>query len=177
MRRLLLLRHAKTSWALPSQRDEDRALNDRGESDLEIIADWIGSRDLTPDAVICSTAKRTRQTLNGIQKGFHKPAEILFLEQLYLGNIQEYLESLADCDAHETVMIIGHNPTCSSLVNYLVPPDNPGGSEAARDTVTYKYPTGALSIIDLDIGSWSEAGQGSGVLVDFLMPKPYRAFS
>ena len=75
MLRLCLLRHMKTAWALPGQRDIQRALNEVGNSDLAIVREWITERGLTPGHVFCSPATRTRQTLEGIEPAFAIPCQ------------------------------------------------------------------------------------------------------
>lgn len=174
MRRLFILRHLKTGWALPGQRDIDRTLTDRGLEDGQIVADWISERKLTPDVVFCSPAQRTRQTLAAIQSSFRDPMEIRFHDPLYMGNIREYLDALASEANAESAMIIGHNPTCSSLANFLIDPSRHTGNDAAADSITYKYPTGALAIFKLDIKEWTDISQGCGILEEFLMPKAFR---
>lgn len=170
MLRLCLLRHMKTAWALPGQRDIQRALNNLGKEDLAIVRGWIRERQLTPGHVFCSPATRTRQTLEGIQPAFAAPATVDFCPELYSGFTDEYLDCIMGHEKPETLLLIGHNPTCASLANILAT----SGDNESLNTISYKYPAGAMAIIDFDIDSWAEIKPGSGILVDFLMPKQFR---
>ena len=168
MLRLCLLRHMDTAWALPGQKDIERLLNDSGNEDLQIVRKWIKDRALTPGHVFCSPAARTRQTLEGLMPAFEGEPDISFVDDLYTGFVGEYLDCIVNHDAAEPLMIIGHNPTCASLANLLAAE----GDSEALSTVSYTYPTGALAIIDFDISNWSELKEGTGTLIDFLMPRP-----
>lgn len=170
MLRLCILRHMKTAWALPGQRDIERTLNDVGNSDLAIVRDWITQHDLSPGHVICSPAERTRQTLAGIQAAFTKVPTVEYPPELYSGFTDEYLASIKNHGKPETILLIGHNPTCASLANMLAA----SGDDEGMNTLSYKYPTGALAIIDFNITAWSDLETGTGYLVDFLTPKQFR---
>ena len=168
MLRLCILRHMDTAWALPGQRDFERELNENGKQDLKAVNMWFRQKKLTPDHVYCSPATRTRQTLAGIQQSFNGTPQISFPDDLYSGFVGEYLKLITSHEKPENLLIIGHNPTCASLANLLA---SKRDSEALN-TVSYTYPTGALAIIDFKITAWNELGEGSGVLVEFLMPRP-----
>jgi len=160
----------KTAWALPGQRDIDRMLNDIGRSDLEIARNWITTHGLTPGHVYCSTATRTRQTLEGIEPAFSTPPGVDYRDELYSGFTDEYLNCIVNHERPEALMIVGHNPTCASLANILATT----GDENSLETMSYKYPTGSMAILDFEIDQWSQLRNGTGILVDFLMPKAFR---
>jgi len=165
MLRLILLRHASTAWARPGKRDIDRQLNDEGIVELVAIRKSIIEHKLVPTRIFCSPAKRTRQTLEGIANCFETKATE-FPEILYSGYVQEYLEIIKAAREPETILIVGHNPSCGSLANQLVAKNDP----AALDKVSYQFPPGALAVIDFEIGSWSDLMPGTGNLAHFLVP-------
>ncbi len=171
MVRLLILRHMKTGWALPGQRDIDRRLDDTGRQDLSIVRNWISEHNLQPGQIFCSTATRTRQTLDGILPAFTEVPELEFLESMYTGFTDEYLDCLKAHGRAKTIMMVGHNPTCASLANALAGRGDP----QAMETLSYKFPTGALAIIDFDSDNWSDIREGSGHLTRFLIPKLFRS--
>lgn len=172
--RLIILRHLKTGWALPGQRDIDRQLEPRGIADAKIVEGWIAEYGLTPDHVYCSEATRTRQTLDAITPAFTKKPQIAYHPGLYSGSADDYLAILEGHSEPETVMIVGHNPSCAALANMMLDRNTvltPGSDMAA---IAYKYPTGAMAVFDFDIEDWINLRPGTGTLVHFLMPKSYR---
>lgn len=172
MLRLLILRHMKTGWALPGQRDIERRLNERGEADLAIVRQWIGEHEFSPGQIFCSPATRTRQTLEGILPAFDPLPQVTYVESMYSGFTDEYLDCLRKHGKGPTILMVGHNPTCASLANALAG----SGDTEMLETLTYKFPTGALAVIDFEAQNWDDIREGSGHLAHFLMPKPYRTF-
>lgn len=115
MARLLVLRHAKSSWAEQGQDDHDRPLNKRGRSDAPVIAERLVVAGWAPDRVFCSTAQRTRETWSLMAPSFSATVE--YLRELYLAPPATLL---ATAMGHEgTVAVIAHNPGCESLVSAL----------------------------------------------------------
>lgn len=160
MLRLYIMRHAKSSWAVPGARDFDRELNDRGLADLKKISKIIKDNPITPDKILCSSAIRTRQTLEAITHGFSNEPDITYTERLYSSGLSEYIEMINGVTDAKSLMIIGHNPMCGSLATSL-----PGsGVEEELEKIAYKYPTGAISIIDFEVDSWSKVVKGAGIL-------------
>ncbi|MGB7287034.1 MAG: histidine phosphatase family protein [Salaquimonas sp.] len=167
MLRLFILRHANTAWALPGQRDIDRELNEEGISDLAIIGGWIRKQNIAPGQVYCSTATRTRATLAGISKSFTNTPTIEFVPSFYSGFMDEYLDTVRETENSEDIMLIGHNPTCASLVSMLLSTDDIEGSLAASSS----FPAGAMAAIDFNIEQWSDLKEGTGKLADFYIPR------
>lgn len=167
MLRLHILRHVNTAWALPGQRDFDRELNDEGMSDLPIIQSWIKDHKIKPEHVYCSSAERTRATLEGIKHALPGEPAIEYMDSFYSGYIEEYMTEIQLHPDNSNLMIVGHNPTCASLVSLLVSPDDAEGSQV----VSNSFPPGAMAIIDFDISNWSELKQNSGKLIEFLVPR------
>ena len=168
MLRLYILRHVNTGWALPGQRDIDRELNEQGIADLEIVSRWIAEKKLTPDQIYCSPSRRTRSTLEGVAKSFTQVPRIDFVPSFYTGFVNEYLSTIQDHTLPESIMLIGHNPTCATLANMLIEKTD----DNALSPITYTYPAGSLAVIDFDISHWIDIREGSGKLVEFLMPHP-----
>ncbi len=166
MLRLYIMRHAKSSWAIPGARDFDRELNDKGLQDLTKISKYMKKEGISPEAILCSSAIRTRQTLDSIVSTFDKKPETIYTERLYSSGVSEYIEIINSIQGAKSLMIIGHNPMCGSLAISLPrsgPPDE-------LEKIAYKYPTAAISIIDFDVESWEEVTKASGCLEKSIFP-------
>lgn len=174
MLRLIILRHLKTGWALPGQRDIDRQLEPRGIADAKIVEAWIGDLGLTPGHIYCSQAIRTRQTLDAITPAFSESPQVTHHPELYSGSADDYLAILESHEAPETLMIVGHNPSCAALANMLLDRNTALAPDSDMAAIAYKYPTGAMAVFDFDIDEWSDLRPGTGKLVHFLMPKSHR---
>lgn len=144
--RIYLLRHAKSAWALPGQRDFDRPLDDTGFAEAEFIADTASDRGYRPDLVISSTATRCRQTAEAMRRIFGPELELQYVDALYNGTIDTYIEIMDAQTAYRSVMLVGHNPTMEETFEALV------GREVARQRLPEGYPTAGLAVID-DAGS------------------------
>lgn len=126
MKRLTLLRHAKSSWADADQQDFDRPLNERGLRDSPMMSQRLLARNCTPDVILCSAANRTRQTAQFIVDSHQLASEaITFHEDLYLasaGTLLDFIQQTSDTVNH--LMIIAHNPGLETLGRQLHP-DSP----------------------------------------------------
>ncbi len=166
MLRLYIMRHAKSSWAIPGARDFDRELNEKGLEDLKKISKHIKKHNISPDLVLCSSATRTRQTLDSVVDAFEKTPEISYTEKLYSSGLSEYIEIINSVNNANSIMIIGHNPMCGSLATSL-----PGSGEAEQiEKIAYRYPTAALTTIDFETENWSTITKGNGILQNSLFP-------
>jgi phosphohistidine phosphatase len=163
MKRLILMRHAKSSWSVPDQVDFDRPLNKRGQRDAPAIGRWLKEKTYLPDLALVSTAVRTQETWDGLLDEIPDcPAD--FLRSLYhadAGTMRDALRSAPDDS--ETVLMLGHQPGIGDFGTRLLaqPPSHPDFT---------RYPTAAVAIIDFDFGAWNETGWGSGRLADFIFP-------
>jgi phosphohistidine phosphatase len=165
MKRLYLLRHAKSSWDDPTLADHDRPLAPRGRRAAKVMAKHLGRKGIAPELVLCSPSRRTRETLSRIEPGLRKNADVQIEPELYAVSAAALLEALHRVpDEVESVMLIGHNPGIQDLALSLAT----AGSESAR--VRSKFPTGALATLELN-GSWRELAPGSAELVSFVKPK------
>ena len=118
VRRLIVMRHAKSSWKDPNLDDHERPLNKRGRGDAPMVADAIFDRGWIPDLILVSSSKRTRQTLEGMSHTMGKaPFEVR--SGIYHATVIDLMEELEDMLDYGTTMIIGHNPGSEILVNHL----------------------------------------------------------
>jgi phosphohistidine phosphatase len=164
MRRLHVLRHAKSSWDDPSLRDHDRPLAPRGRKAAKKIARHLRDEGIDPDLVLCSTALRARQTLEGIEPALGR-RRVSVEPGLYAAGADELLQRLRALDETAgSVMLIGHNPGLQDLVVELAAP----GPE--RDAVAAKLPTAALASLAVR-EPWPELRTGGAQLVGFVRPR------
>ena len=160
------MRHAKSSWAIPGARDFDRELNDRGVADAIKIGKALAAKGFLPQKVLCSSAVRTRETLDNIIGSFETAPQVTYTDKLYSSGLSDYVEMIQAEAEPVSIMVIGHNPMCGALAASM-----PGsGNEEAISKIAYKYPTAAVSIIDFDIERWSDVAQRTGIMVDCLIP-------
>ncbi len=160
-RRLILTRHAKSSWDDPAQDDHDRPLNSRGRRSARELGDWLASRGYEPEEVLCSTAARTRETWDTV---FAAPLEVRPLVRdepgLYHASPDQMLTLLRTASA-PTVMLVGHNPGIAELAEILP-------ARAPVDPEFRRYPTAATLVVDFQIDNWSELKPGQGSVLDFV---------
>lgn len=165
MKRLFLLRHAKSSWEDPELADHDRPLAPRGRRATKLIAEHLRRESIAPAVVLCSSARRTRETLERIAPRLGEEVAVEIEGELYAASEQRLLERLrALHEGVESVMLIGHNPGLERLALSLA-----GGGEGLA-AMRRKYPTGALATLEF-AGRWRELGAGSAELTDFVTPK------
>jgi phosphohistidine phosphatase len=163
MKRLILTRHAKSSWDDPLVPDHDRPLNERGKAAAADLGQWLASRGHVPDLVLCSDALRTRKTWSGIAPALPGTPVLELKPALYHAGPDVMLAVLRH-GAGDCVMMIGHNPGIAEFAARLVgrPPASP---EFAR------YPTGATLVVDFAAEDWAAVGFGQGSVVDFVIPR------
>jgi phosphohistidine phosphatase len=167
MKRLILTRHAKSSWDDPLVPDHDRPLNDRGKAAAADLGQWLASRGDVPDLVLCSDALRTRKTWSGIAPALPGTPILDLKPALYHAGPDVMLAVLRHATG-DCVMMIGHNPGIAEFAARLVgrPPANP---EFAR------YPTGATLVVEFSSTDWATIGFGQGTVVDFVIPREIAA--
>jgi phosphohistidine phosphatase len=163
MKRLILTRHAKSSWDDPLTPDHDRPLNERGKAAAADLGQWLASRGYVPDEVLCSDSLRTRKTFSGIAPALPGTPVLELKPALYHAGPDVMLAVLRHA-VGGTVMMIGHNPGIAEFAGRLAahPPAN---AEFAR------YPTGATLVLDFMVADWADVGFGQGVTVDFIIPQ------
>lgn len=158
MKRLVLMRHAKSDWAA-GQPDHDRPLNPRGRRSAEALGDWLRAKNFLPDGALCSTATRTRETLAGLK--LDGPAR--FEKRLYHAGPVAMLLCLQEAQG-DTVILIGHNPGIAAFAEELMstPPRHPRFDD---------YPTGATLVAEFDIDHWAALAPGTGRAAAFVIPR------
>ncbi|MFK8250821.1 SixA phosphatase family protein [Ancylobacter terrae] len=167
MRRLLLLRHAKSDWP-PGVADEDRPLAARGRLAAPLMGDYLARAALIPDRVLVSPAKRTVQTWELIQPALPVTVEAEFVPALYEAHEDDILAVIRTTPAAvRSLLIVGHNPgleqLAASIVDY--------GAEPALKRLAHKFPTSGLAVIELPVDDWSDARRHTGRLDRFVTPK------
>ena len=166
---LYLLRHAKSSWSEPTLPDEERPLAPRGRRDAKRVAAHVLELGIEPDIVLCSTARRTRETLELLRPALGATRSVLFEEELYAASAAALLERLrAVPDGVVSVLLIGHNPGLQDLALLLAST----GAELAQ--LEAKFPTGALATLVLPNAAWRQLSRGDAALGDFVVPKQLR---
>jgi len=167
-RRIYLLRHAKSAWDAPDTGDHDRDLAPRGRQAAERIGAYCGARGISPALVLCSTARRARETLARLVPHLKGAARIVFEEELYLADASLLLRRIRRVeDSLRSVMLIGHNPGFWELALML----SGDGEAGALARLRAKYPTGALAEIAFAAERWRDVDADRGRLVGFVVPR------
>ena len=159
MRSLILMRHAKSSWDDPARDDHDRPLNGRGRRSAEAMGDWLRDGDFVPDEVLCSSATRTAETLEGLRLD----APVRFTRALYHASAADMLEVLHSATG-ESVLMLGHNPGISTFASQIL-------REAPDHPRFWDYPTCATLVARFDIPDWARADWRSAEAVAFTVPR------
>lgn len=163
MKRLYLIRHAKSSWEDSDLSDIERPLNTRGKRDAPFMGKHLKEMKVSPDLIVSSPAKRALKTAKIIAKeiGFPKK-DIETDESIYLASVSTLLHVIQNIEgSYQQVMLFGHNPGFTELAEYL--------TNQQFDNI----PTCGIVCMDFDIKSWKEVGEGKGMLVSFDYPKKY----
>lgn len=168
MRRLILLRHAKSSWADPELADHDRPLNARGRLAAPLIGAWLADRDARPTHVICSSSLRAQQTWARAHPAFRDAPAPRIEPRLYHAAPATMLELLREApkDA-DCLMMIGHQPGIGSFTRKLAGKDTPRACARAYE----KFPTAAAALLEFDIKDWGKAAFGAGRFTAFAVPR------
>jgi phosphohistidine phosphatase len=176
MRRLMLLRHAKTENDAPSGRDQDRRLDPRGQVDAPEIGGWISRHPPHPDLVLVSPAVRARQTWEltwEAMKDQMAPPQVEMPPELYSADAGQLLQSIRIAAAADpkimarTLLLVGHNPGLHELALALTG----GGDAEARQGLNRNMPTSGLAVLEFPTDDWGEVSFGRGQLAAFVSPK------
>jgi phosphohistidine phosphatase len=166
MHTLYLLRHAKSSWTDQTLPDRERPLARRGRRDAKRIAKHLVRLESAPELVLCSSAERTRETLELLRPALAATSRISLEAELYAASADELLERIrAVPEAVASVMLIGHNPGLQELALVLA---SAGG---ALGRLEAKFPTGALVTLTLADTTWRELSRADAVLAAYVVPK------
>ena len=157
-KRLILMRHAKSDWTHGLE-DHERPLNERGWQAAKLMGNWLKLNEYIPDEVLCSTATRTRETLERLKLDI----EASYSGTLYLAEPAQLLHAVKSAKG-QTLLVIAHNTGIAYFAEQMAatPPDHP------RFTT---YPTCATTALDFDVEGWADAAPGSGRVADFIVPR------
>ena len=162
-RRLMLLRHAKSDW--PDVPDHDRPLAKRGKHDAPLVGRWLRDHGYLPEVVICSDARRTRQTWKLVARELGGSPQVRFDPRAYAASELTLLYLARELPAAcRSALMIGHNPDLSDLASSLVEPDGRGMS----------FPTAAVAVLEFD-GDWPSLAPGRARLLAFTTPATLQA--
>jgi phosphohistidine phosphatase len=170
-RRLVLLRHAKSAW--PDVPDHDRPLAPRGRRDAPGAGRWLRKAGLGPDLVLCSTARRARETWALAEEEAGAHPRTIFAEQVYGASSMGLLE-LARATSPDvgTLLIVGHEPAMRSLTLELASAQPERAEAQALSRVRVKYPTASIAVLAFTVG-WPELEPGLARLTDFAVPSDF----
>jgi phosphohistidine phosphatase len=163
-RTLVLLRHAKSAYP-DGVADHERPLAPRGKREAGLVGDWLRTHLPAIDAVLCSTASRTRETL--ARTGIDAP--VRYDDRLYDASPGMVIEQINGVgDDVSVLLVVGHEPTMTQLALGLTDPLTTNADAAER--ISVKFPTSAMAVLRLN-GSWADLELGSAQLADFHVPR------
>jgi phosphohistidine phosphatase len=170
-RRLVLMRHAKSAW--PDGLDHERPLAKRGRRDAPGAGRWLRRTGHVPDLVVCSTARRTRETWELAAAELGASPSVRFEPRVYEANVGQLLDLVQESpDTVGTLLVVGHEPTMSQLTLLLARDVATDGAAGPRDRVRLKFPTAAIAVLPFT-GGWPDLGPGGAELADFVVPDDY----
>ena len=167
MKRLYLIRHAKSSWADPGMPDFDRPLNGRGKADAPFMGKRLADHGVSPDLILSSPAKRARKTARRIAETVGFPKDLIrFDETIYEADVPDLLAAIARVpDKYDVLFFVGHNCGLTDLMEWLM------GRNAGV------IPTCGIVGIEFDRLSWQDLREGSGRLLFIDFPKKHHGRS
>ena len=164
MHTLSLLRHAKSSWSDETLADRERPLAPRGRRDARRIAGHLCRLGREPELVLCSSAVRTRETLELVRPALGV-SRVVLDDELYAASAEEILARIRLVpDDVGSVLVIGHNPGLHQLALSLAS----SGDELTR--LETKFPTAALATLAVAT-SWSRLAPADATLIEYVVPK------
>lgn len=168
MRRLMLLRHAKSDRSQNGQRDHDRDLAARGRAAAPQIGAYLAERALVPDCVLVSTARRTRETWKLVAAALPGTPKARFDERIYEADPADILDAIRETPAScQCLLVIGHNPGLQELALLLAK----DGNQNDLDSLAEKFPTAGLAVIDVPVDDWADLRSHTGRLDSFITPR------
>lgn len=154
MKKLYLLRHAKSSWEDSSLKDINRPLNNRGKNQVKFMNKFVAENKVEPELILCSSSNRTRLTVDEIFSN----KNIIFLDSLYHANSSEIMDIIKSTDKEiNSLMIIGHNPGLNEFAYGLINFEN-------------NIQTASLIEIDILIDNWKNLHKSNSKFVSYTNP-------
>lgn len=168
MKKIILLRHAKSNHTPPGLEDFDRNLNEKGLEDLNKVSEFLNSEQFIPEKIYCSSATRTKETCETIISEIKTPIDVEYSMNLYLANTEVLFNKIKGTNRDiNTVMVVGHNPGIHDLVLFLLKNE---GSASERELYG-SFPTSALAILNFNCEEWQNLGPSNCTLEHFKIPK------
>ena len=163
MKKLFLIRHAKSDWSNPLLDDFDRGLNNRGLKDAPFMAKLLKDKNITPDLIISSPALRTKLTLEFLLKKLDYENEIIYDKSIYEAPYLNLKKVINKVDKQfDILFLVGHNPGLCDLANFLC-------KESFEN-----IPTCGIVEIDFQTNSWNDISKENSKLISFEYPKKYK---
>jgi len=167
MRRLMLLRHAKTERAELGERDRDRKLTKRGRADAPLVGAYMAHHALAPDLVLVSPAARAEETCVLLPAALAAQPRLVRDERIYNASPEKLVAVIRETRDAQALLVIGHNPAFQELAVRLIA----SGDIEARECLAEKLPTCGLVVIDLPFDDWSRLNAQAGKLERFVSPR------
>ena len=167
MRRLLLLRHAKTERPEPGERDRDRKLTKRGRADAPLIGAYMARHGLAPDLALVSPVTRAEETWALVVKALPRTPRVMKEEGIYNAGRDKLIGIIRKAPDAHVLLVVGHNPGLHELAVSLIA----SGDVEARERVNEKLPTSGLVVIDLAFDDWSRLHPNAGRIERFVSPR------
>lgn len=165
MKRLILMRHAKSSWSEGDLSDIDRPLGERGRKGADELGVWLAAQGYAPDLVIVSSATRCAETWARVAAGLSGTPEVTTERALYMAPSEEIRNVIRANAKGDTVLVIAHNPGIGAMARDMRV--DPAPHHATFD----KYPSGATTVLELPIDDWSALDFGTAHLEAYVTPK------
>ena len=167
-RRRILLRHAKSDW--PDVPDRDRPLAKRGRRDAPRIGRWLHEHGYQPDVVVCSDARRARQTWDLVAPELGGSPAVRFEPRAYAASAMTLLYLAEELPSrYRAALLIGHNPGLSELASSLAAPPDIGRATGNGPRPGISLPTAAVAVLEFP-GDWPSLTPGHARLVDTIIP-------
>jgi len=160
MKKLVLIRHAKSDWANPLLDDFDRPLNKRGLKNAPFMAKLLKEKGLTPDLIVSSSSLRTKLTLDFFIREFDYKGEVIFERLIYEAPYKNLLKIIKNIEKkYKTLFLVAHNPSLNDLADFLL------------RSFEENIPTCGVVEIDFDVENWSDISKDNAKLICFEYPK------
>jgi phosphohistidine phosphatase len=168
MKSLHLLRHAKSSWDDPVDRDFDRPLNARGRRAAQRMGRWLADEGLAFDLVLASPAVRILETLAGVEKSLGRPLAARHDRRIYMASAATLFDLVREVDdSADSLLLVGHNPGLEDLLLLATE----GDTGPLRREAELKYPTATFATLALPIARWADLAEGGATLTRFVRPR------
>lgn len=168
MKRLILMRHAKSSWSDPEIEDHDRPLNQRGRLAAPLMGAWLADRDLVPERVLCSSSVRTQETWERVRVVLAQAPKADVQPGLYHADPPHLLAAVQALPAGlGCAALVGHQPGIGAFTRLLARSDTAQNCKRAYA----KFPTAACAIFEFDVDDWNDVAFGAGRFTGFAVPR------